>query len=444
MSDTPFFGGGDFLRNLLGDLVRMMPSGAGMQWQLAYQLAGQIASGGKPDANPDPMERIRFEELSAIAELHVAELTGMAVSPSAGSVRLVPASRLEWSRRILEIGTPCSTVSSRCWRRPRPTRTPAAPPAPPANGRATPRRVGALLPRTTSAPSPASVSRTSGRISAAGLGADDLDSEDGEAGMDALFEQWASAMFPAMTAWQVGSVAGHLSETALGPYEVPLAPAGGNELLVVSANSAKVAADWSLPIDDVRLWLCVHEMAYHAVLARPAASERIASLVVEHAQRVRPDADSISNLLQQADPTDMSSFARVLGDPSALLQGEASEALQQVRAELDAVMAAVAGYAEHVTSTIAKRLVGNTTPIGEAMRRRRVSRGDGERAAELLFGLRLDQAQVDRGERFVAGVLGRSGEHRLATMWTAAELLPTPAEVDAPGLWLARLDLPGD
>ncbi len=445
MSDTPFFGGGDFLRNLLGDLVRMMPSGAGMQWQLAYQLAGQIASGGKPDANPDPMERIRFEELSAIAELHVAELTGMAVSPSAGSVRLVPASRLEWSRRILEIWHPVLDRLVEVL-------------APPSADEDAGRPAGAAGERPGDAPEGGGAASSDDLgplaglgledlgtdLSAAGLGADDLDSEDGEAGMDALFEQWASAMFPAMTAWQVGSVAGHLSETALGPYEVPLAPAGGNELLVVSANSAKVAADWSLPIDDVRLWLCVHEMAYHAVLARPAASERIASLVVEHAQRVRPDADSISNLLQQADPTDMSSFARVLGDPSALLQGEASEALQQVRAELDAVMAAVAGYAEHVTSTIAKRLVGNTTPIGEAMRRRRVSRGDGERAAELLFGLRLDQAQVDRGERFVAGVLGRSGEHRLATMWTAAELLPTPAEVDAPGLWLARLDLPGD
>jgi putative hydrolase len=262
--------------------------------------------------------------------------------------------------------------------------------------------------------------------------------------MEALLGQWATAMFPAMTAWQVGSVAGHLAERALGQYDVPLSAATGNELLVVSANLAVVAADWSLPIDDLRLWLCVHEMAYHTALSRPAVSDRIASLVIEHAQRVRPDADALSQLLQQADPTDVASFAQILGDPSALQQGAASAALEQVRAELDAVTAAVSGYAEYVTNIIANRLIGNTTPIGEAMRRRRVSRGDGEKVAETLFGLRLDQAQIDRGGRFVAGVLDRSGELQLARMWTEANHLPTPAEVDAPGLWLARLELPED
>lgn len=426
MSDTPFFGGGDFLRNMLGDLVRMMPTGPGLQWQLAYQLAAQIASGGGPDANPDPIERIRFEELSAIAELHVAEVTGMPISPAGGSVRLVPTNRAEWSRRILDIWHPVLD-----------------------------RLVAVLAPDDVAGESHASGrpdgSATGGLPGATGPlepadpfgeGLDET-SED-EEGMEALLGQWATAMFPAMTAWQVGSVAGHLAERALGQYDVPLSAATGNELLVVSANLAVVAADWSLPIDDLRLWLCVHEMAYHTALSRPAVSDRIASLVIEHAQRVRPDADALSQLLQQADPTDVASFAQILGDPSALQQGAASAALEQVRAELDAVTAAVSGYAEYVTNIIANRLIGNTTPIGEAMRRRRVSRGDGEKVAETLFGLRLDQAQIDRGGRFVAGVLDRSGELQLARMWTEANHLPTPAEVDAPGLWLARLELPED
>jgi putative hydrolase len=419
VSDTPFFGGGDFLRNMLGDLVRMMPTGPGVQWQLAYQLAAQIASGGGPDANPDPIERIRLEELSAIAELHVAEVTGMPVSPSGTSVRLVPTSRVEWARRILDIWHP---VLDRL----------VAVLAPDFEGEATEPGEGGSA---SGAGSPDPSAQLEG------LGGPD---DEAEAEMEALLGQWATAMFPAMTAWQVGSVAGHLAERALGQYDVPLSAATGNELLVVTANLASVAADWSLPIDDLRLWLCVHEMAYHTALSRPAVSDRIASLVIEHAQRVRPDADALGQLLQQADPSDMASFAQILGDPSALQQGEATAALEQVRAELDAVTAAVSGYAEYVTTLIANRLIGNTVPIGEAMRRRRVSRGDGEKVAETLFGLRLDQAQIDRGARFVAGVLDRSGELQLAKMWTDATHLPTPAEVDAPGLWLARLELPSE
>jgi len=48
---------------------------------------------------------------------------------------------------------------------------------------------------------------------------------------------------------------------------------------------------------------------------------------------------------------------------------------------------------------------------------------------------------VDRGVAFVEGVIEREGEAGLARLWTSARALPTPAEVDAPGLWLARLEV---
>ncbi len=73
-----------------------------------------------------------------------------------------------------------------------------------------------------------------------------------------------------------------------------------------------------------------------------------------------------------------------------------------------------------------------------------MGRGEGEKVAEQLFGLSLDQPQIDRGERFVTGVIERSGDRELAKMWADAASLPTPSEVDAPGLWLARINLPGD
>jgi uncharacterized protein (DUF2342 family) len=114
-----------------------------------------------------------------------------------------------------------------------------------------------------------------------------------------------------------------------------------------------------------------------------------------------------------------------------------------VRAELAALTSAIAGYAEQVTAHVASRLIGAHAPIGEAMRRRRMGRGEGERVAESLFGLKLDQEEIDRGEAFVTGVLDRSGELDLARLWVDERHLPTPAEVDAPGLWLARINLPG-
>ena len=38
----------------------------------------------------------------------------------------------------------------------------------------------------------------------------------------------------------------------------------------------------------------------------------------------------------------------------------------------------------------------------------------------------------------------RAGEDGLRRLWLSPVELPTPAEVDAPGLWLERIDLPGE
>jgi uncharacterized protein (DUF2342 family) len=41
----------------------------------------------------------------------------------------------------------------------------------------------------------------------------------------------------------------------------------------------------------------------------------------------------------------------------------------------------------------------------------------------------------------VQGVIERKGEDALTRLWSDELDLPTPAEVDAPGLWLARIGL---
>jgi uncharacterized protein (DUF2342 family) len=80
--------------------------------------------------------------------------------------------------------------------------------------------------------------------------------------------------------------------------------------------------------------------------------------------------------------------------------------------------------------------------LTEALRRRRVEADPSDRFVHRLLGLSLDQPQYDRGERFIGGVVERAGPGGLERLWKSDRELPTPAEVDAPGLWLARIDLP--
>ena len=95
-----------------------------------------------------------------------------------------------------------------------------------------------------------------------------------------------------------------------------------------------------------------------------------------------------------------------------------------------------------MTRTVAERTIGSGTPIAAALRRHRLGRSENERIADTLFGLAIDQAAIDRGDAFVRGVLERGAEHELATLFVVPENLPTPAEIDAPGLWIERINLP--
>lgn len=389
--------GGDFFSSMLSDLLRMVPSGSGFQYPFAYQLAASTAAGEEADPNPDPRERIALEQLTAIAALHVADVTGMSLTPSGRTPRLTPTSRSEWVRRVLD-----------SWR-----------------------EVLDQLAASTVAPTAAPASA-------------DLEAADGEqpdGGLGELVRRWMLAMQPMLMAMQVGSAVGHLAHRALGQYEVPLAPALDDEIFVVSANLASMAEDWSLPAQDLGLWLATHELAHHAVLSRPHVAARLRALVVAHAAEMRPDPGALAELMSGGSLTDPGAMLEAFGDPAALALTGGSPERDRARAELDALVATISGYAEHVTATVAARVIGGHAPIGEAMRRRRVGRGDGERFAEQLFGLCLDQDQVDRGKRFVDGVIERSGEDELARLFVDEASLPTPAEVDAPGLWLARLGL---
>jgi uncharacterized protein (DUF2342 family) len=97
---------------------------------------------------------------------------------------------------------------------------------------------------------------------------------------------------------------------------------------------------------------------------------------------------------------------------------------------------------DHVVDVAGTRLLGSYGALGEAVKRRRVERGEGDAFLERMFGLELGQGQYDRGAAFVKGVVERGGEDALARLWVSERELPTPAEVDAPGLWLERIDIP--
>jgi putative hydrolase len=270
-----------------------------------------------------------------------------------------------------------------------------------------------------------------------------------EAAMTGWFTQLLQMLNPMMLATTAGSAIGHLARSSFGQYDLPVPRHGTDELLLVVPNIDEFGAEWSLPADDLRLWVCVHELAHHAVLGIPHVRARLDDLLTRFASAFSADPSALERRLEDievdpSDPSGMAELQRALGDPKLLLGAIQSPEQQAMRPQIDATVAIIVGYVDHVIDTVGERLIASHRMLTEAMHRRRVTATDADRFVERLFGLELTQTTYDRGEDFVAGVIERAGDAGLARLWEHERNLPTSAEVDAPGLWLARIDLPDE
>jgi putative hydrolase len=241
---------------------------------------------------------------------------------------------------------------------------------------------------------------------------------------------------------QAGAMVGHLATRTLGQYDLPIPRPPSDELLVVGANITALSEEWSLPIEDLRLWICLSELATHAVLGVPHVRQRLETLLLDYVGGFSVDPAALETRLGDVDPTNPEALQQALGDPAALLGAIQTPAQQAQLPRLEALVAAVVGYVDWVMDSVGTTLIGSYGMITEALRRRRVEAGEGDRFVGHLLGLEVGQAAYDRGEAFVSGVVERAGAEALGRLWADERDLPTPNEIDAPGLWLARIDLP--
>ena len=378
----------------LGDLAKLLGQQAGGAWESARQLAVTVATEGTSESNVDPVERMGIEQLARVADLHVADVTGLSTSVSGRPVTVVPVNRTRWVMDSLDAYRPL-------------------------------------------------VERLADTLGAA---PEDLDlADDPAAGMFAGMLQAFQPMVLAMTA---GSMVGHLGQRTLGQYDLPIPRSTdgphADELLLVVPNIDAFADEWSLARDDVRLWVCVSELAHHAVLGVPHVRAALDDLLAQYSSSFRNDPSALEDRIGELDLGDPSSFAglqEAIGSPDLILGAITSPEQDVLRPRIEALVAVVVGVVDHVLDVVGDKLIANYPMLTEALRRRRVEAGEADRFVERLFGLELGQATYDRGSAFVQGVLERAGEDGLRNLWTDPAHLPTPNEVDAPGLWLARIDL---
>ncbi len=377
----------------IGELMRMLQGQGAPGQDSSRQIAHSIANEGRTEANVDPIDRMAVEELIRVAQLQVSSKTGLDLEKS-GPVRVEVVNRSQWADRTIDDYRPMFETLSKSM------------------------SAGLELP-------------------------DDLPADDP---MAAMIQGMSQMMAPMMSSMTAGTMVGNLAHRSMGGYDLPVPRPEGKPLLIALPNVDQFGSEWSLEREDLRLWVCLHETTSHAVLGIPHVKSRLEDLLQRHAAAFTSDPSTIEDKLGgfdlSAGPESLADIQSLLGDPDTVLGAVRSPEQEAIQPELTAVVAAVTGYVDHVMDSIGQTLIGSYSMLTEALRRRRATADKSDRFVERILGLELDRSQYDRGTAFAAGVVERAGDDGLARLFAKPENLPTPTEVDAPGLWLARIDLP--
>lgn len=378
-----------FSNPLFAQFQRAMSAQGPLQWDVARQTALMAATQGTNEHNVDPQRRIAVESLAAVAHMHATEITGQEIR-NLGKLEVV--GRATWVNLTLDAWKPYFESLARALR---------------------------------------------------GAPDDTTPDDDTTDPMMKMLSSMSKMIAPSMLGMSVGTLVGRLAVNTFGQFDLPLPREPHGKLVIVIGNVDGFADEWSIPRDDMTMWALTHELVSSAVFGVDHLRDAIRQMVIHFAEGFRPNPGALSDGIGQLDVSSgdpMKILDSLLSDPTVLLGAQRSSAQDRIAPSLDAAVAAIVGYIDHCVDRASARILGDGSRIAEAVRRRRVSQSADRVFVERLLGIDLTTERVALAHQFVAGVIERAGEEGLAQLLDRPGNLPTPAEIVAPGLWLARLE----
>ena len=268
---------------------------------------------------------------------------------------------------------------------------------------------------------------------------------------------------------QVGALTGMLSQRVLGQYDLALLDASVKpRLLLLAPNLAQAARTLGVDRDELVLWVSIHEIT-HAVQfsGAPWLREYLGGLLKELIDglqvTIAGHAENGDGGDEQGDTgngkregwlggmpklPDVSGWVPDLPQLREIVErarrGEVmrltlGEDRWQLVERMQAAMSLIEGHAEHVMDAVGAEVLPTLPRLRKAMNHRRENRGLPWRVLERLLGLELKLRQYETGRRFCDAVVDAGGPQALALAWSGPEALPTPAELEDPSLWIARV-----
>jgi coenzyme F420 biosynthesis associated uncharacterized protein len=246
----------------------------------------------------------------------------------------------------------------------------------------------------------------------------------------------------ATIATEAGLVMGYMSQRVLGQFELSLIqPEAPTRLLFVAPNLRKAVADLEVDRDAFYDWIVLHELTHVVQFTGvPWLREHLGALLRAYLDTLDVQIKTGAAGGLPAMPNIQELVVRFReGGLMALIQNHEQRELMD---QLQAAMAVIEGYSEHVMDALGETLVPGYEKLRAAMERRRSSRSAPERVLQKLLGLDMKMRQYEQGKRFCDAVVAEIGIEGLNAVWRAPADLPTPSELDDPAAWITRTSLP--
>ena len=413
MSDPPQpfgpFGGFD-----ISQMLRFLQSDGPVHWEVARQVARWVALEGQTEPSVAAEDRARMGEVASAAEQRVLAETG---EPSPGRpVSLL--GRAEWADQALETLRPVLEKLAVSLQGELPE----------------PGQEGDM-------PNPFA------GLFGMGPGGPGSGGESGAGGQGPMGNPLAGmfgALGPLLLGVQCGFVVGQLAQSLLSEHDLLLPIADPPRPALVVPNLDAFHESWSIPVDDLCFYLAIGEAVRSRIVSRPWIRERLVRLATDYVSSFKIDPSALEAQLGSIDISDPSSFENPMLDPDALLGAMQSPEQMAVLERFQLTTAVLESYADSVAERIGEPMIKTLPTIREAMRRHRIERSEADRFIQRLLGLDPSRRLHDQAAAFCRGVAERAGADALDRLLESESMLPTPNELEAPGLWLARIELFGE
>jgi putative hydrolase len=236
---------------------------------------------------------------------------------------------------------------------------------------------------------------------------------------------------------QVGQALGALAREVLSASEVglPLSTPGRPALL--PANLAAFSDGLEVPADEVRLYVCLRELAHQRLFASvPWLKAHLFDAVDAYARGIEVDPSAIERAVGSIDPSDPESMQRAVGE--GLFDMEPTPAQQAALARLETALALVEGWVDQVVDASAADKLPSAAALRETLRRRRASGGPAEQTFATLVGLQLRPRRLREAAALWNSVAEAGGTAARDALWAHPDLLPSAADLDDPAGFVAR------